>query len=550
LIFFFIFIPSTKMQMNRTILPVSWISFSLLFFAGCGITVDKGPFPISEDPDLVVGKLQFLDSVASLPPLPEQPNILLIVADDLGKHDISTYDTEGVNVPHMDRLAREGIRFDAAYASSAVCSPSRVGLLTGRYQHRFGFERQPMNRYANNRLEYWVVERLIDTRPMQLIAPMHRPSKEEIRKQGIPEGEILLSELLDRRGYRTGIFGKWHLGHGESHLPLNRGFQEQFGFYEAFTYYAHPGTKGMVEHRHEYFASKHIWRQKRKGTCAIRENGKEITDPEYLSFSIARRAGEFMEKHRHEPFFLYLPFSAPHTPFQVPQEYYDRFSEEEDHNTRVYKAMIAALDDAIGAVIGKLSELGLEENTLVIFVSDNGGATYTGATDNGPLKAGKFAQFEGGVNVPMIMSWKGQLPVGSIIKEPVSLMDIYTTVAALSGTGLPGDREVDGMDLIPHLGEGNDPFPERALFWRTDFNKAVRKGNWKLIWNERDAQSFLYDLERDPGEKVNLGNKKPGQVEEMKALIREWEKEMKAPLWPGVMEFRFDLDTDTTLWAI
>ncbi|MCK4748947.1 MAG: sulfatase-like hydrolase/transferase, partial [Bacteroidales bacterium] len=330
----------------------------------------------------------------------------------------------------------------------------------------------------------------------------------------------------------------------------NRGFHEQYGFYEAFTHYAPAGTLGIIDHRHDYFASKHIWRQKRKGSCAIRENNREIDETEYLTFSIAKRACNFMEENQGSPFFLYVPFSAPHTPFQVPVEYFNRFEHVTDQNKRVYYGMIAALDDAVGMILDRLDQLELTENTLVVFASDNGGATYTGATDNGILKAGKFSQFEGGINVPMLFSWKGNLPAGKEYIQPVSLMDIYVTCASIAGVQLPEDRVYDGINLMPFL-TGEDTLQTvRPLFWRTDFNKALRFNHWKMVWNDRDGQVFLYNLENDPGEQHNLAPDYPEKIIEFKQMFGKWESEMKDPMWPGVMEIRFDLDGESTLWAI
>ena len=536
--------------MNSHILPVSCCILFISVCMACQVEYDRGPFPIRDDMEMIVGKTNYLDSIAAVRPAEDAPNILLILVDDLGKHDISTYDPEGVPTPALDRLASEGVKFNSAYASSPVCSPSRVSLLTGRYQQRFGFERQPMSRYARSRMEYWIVDHLINTDPMQLISPMSAPSKQEMEMQGIPRSEVLLSELLSQRGYKTGIFGKWHMGHHNDFIPNNRGFGEQFGFYEAFTFYTPAATPGMVEHRHDYFASKHIWRQKRKGNCAIRENNTVIEDTEYLTFSIARRACNFMENNRDKPFFMFVPFSAPHTPFQVPLEYYNRFPEEEDHNKRVYYGMISALDDAVGMIVEQLESLDLAENTLIIFASDNGGATYTGATDNGPLKAGKFSQFEGGINIPMIFSWKGHLPGGMENGTPVSLMDIFATSADLAGVTLPGDRTIDGINLLPLLVNPDSIQPNRALFWRCDFNKAIRYGPWKLVWNDRDDQMYLYNLDGDPGEQHNLTSKNSARIKELQLLFDAWESGMKPPRWPGVMEFRFDLDGESTLWAI
>ena len=536
--------------MNCRLLPVTWFILLVLIGAGCSIEVDKGPFPIHADEEMISGKARLLDSLSEAAPGDTLPNILLILVDDLGKHDISTYDPGGVSTPVLDQLAINGIKFNSAYATSSVCSPSRAGMLTGRYQHRFGFERQPMNRYSRNRMEYWIVDHFINTDPMQLVSPLASPGKEEMEKQGIPPGELLLPEFLSKRGYRTGIFGKWHLGLNEAFLPNNRGFHEQYGFYEAFTYYAPEGTPGIIDHRHDYFASKHIWRQKRKGSCAIRENHMEVDDTGYLTFSIARRDCNFMEENQGSPFFLFVPFSAPHTPFQVPVEYFDRFDHEPDRNKRVYYGMISAMDDAVGMILDRLEQLGLTENTLVIFASDNGGATYTGATDNGILKSGKFSQFEGGLNVPMLFSWQGHLPAGQEYDPPVSLMDIYATCASIARVTLPRDRAYDGINLMPFLKGGDSLQPVRPLFWRTDFNKAARSDHWKMVWNDRDGQLFLYNLEDDPGELFNLAPGYPEKVKELQQMFGQWESEMKDPMWPGVMEIRFDLDGVSTLWAI
>lgn len=257
-----------------------------------------------------------------------------------------------------------------------------------------------------------------------------------------------------------------------------------------------------------------------------------------------------MDENRDRPFFLYIPFSAPHTPFQVPRECYDRFGHVRDHNKRVYNGMISALDDAVEMITGRIADLGLEGETLVIFTSDNGGATYTGATENGMLKAGKFTQFEGGLRVPLILSWEGRLEGGMQVDFPVSLMDIFATCTSVAGVSLPGDRIYDGIDLLPFVQGDTTRTGSRTLFWRTGFNKAVRQDHWKLVWNERDGQLFLYNLMADERELNNLASLYPEKVAAMKQLILKWEAETISPLWPGVMEFRFQVDGETTLWAI
>ena len=521
------------------------------FLLSCnGVRIDRGPFPIEPDVELMAGKMAYLDGLEKIPAGDSVPNVVLILVDDLGKYDISVYADSGVHTPVLEQLAMNGVTFSSAYSTSSVCSPSRAGMLTGRYQHRFGLERQLMNRYPRGKFEYWFVDHFINTAPMRLVQPGSAPTKEEIEKQGIPASELLLSEILERRGYETGIFGKWHLGHNEPFIPNHRGFGEQYGFYEAFSLYDSENDPGIVNFKHDYYANKHIWRQGRKGASAIRVNDTIVDEDEYLTFSIASRACEFIDRNREVPFFLYVPFSAPHTPFQAPREYCEQFSNVGDKNKQVYYGMISALDHAVGEIIERLKTDGLYENTLIIFASDNGGADYTGATDNGILKSGKFSQFEGGINVPMIAVWKGVIPQNNKFDQPVSLMDVFTTVLSATGCDIPGDRVMDGVDLLPCLREERAAPPHGALFWRTDYNKAVREGAYKLVWNMRDHQEFLYDLEHDPLESVDLSGEFPDLTEALKKEILEWEKQMIPPLWPGVMEFRIEVDDQVTWWAI
>lgn len=536
--------------MGKNILFSIMLCSSLLVPSCRSIQVSEGPFTIEFDRKAIEGKQEFLNSFQATGKKRTGPNILLILVDDLGRDDISVYNREGVPTPNLDRLAERGITFTNAYSTSSVCSPSRASMLTGRYQHRFGYERQPMNRYPGNRLEYFMVDHFVNTEPMRLLNPMAAPSREDIRKQGIPTGEILLPEALQAGGYRTGIMGKWHLGFNGPFLPNSRGFDYQYGFYEAFSRYALPGDPDIINYRHDYFANRHIWRQKRKGPCAIRVNDSVIVEKDYLTFAIADRTIDFIDRHSGSPFFAYAAFNAPHTPFQVPVEYYNRFAHIEDENRRVYYAMISALDDAIGLILDRLEADQLLENTLILFASDNGGATYTGATENGSLNAGKMTQFEGGINVPLIISWKNRVPAGIEYHEPVSLMDLFSTALAASGIQGPEDRVIDGVDLLPYVTGENDGAPHSVLFWRTDFNKSVRYENWKFIWNTRDNQLFLFDLTGDKAEKVNLAPENPELVQKFMNEIIQWEKGLKTPSWPGVMEIHFEINGEETWWAI
>jgi arylsulfatase A-like enzyme len=480
----------------------------------------------------------------------EPPNILIITADDLGLTDMSLYGGPHVDTPHMDAIGTEGVIFTDAYCTSPICSPSRASMLTGRYQQRYGYEVQPQNRYPRNRLEYYVFKFFIDTGNWVLVEQPEVPRKKDIAKQGLPPSEITLAELLEAGGYETGIIGKWHLGFNDPFIPNNRGFDYQYGFYEAFSLYAPVDHPDIVNYRHDYFANKHIWKQERKGPCAIRRNHEIIEEDEYLTTRIAEEAVRYLRDYRDNRFFLNVSFSAPHTPFQAPEKYVDMFSHVEDKNKRVYYAMIKALDDGVGMIMHALEELGLEENTIVMFASDNGGATYTGATDNAPLKGGKFTNFEGGLSVPCMMRWKGVLPEGMLYEHPVSLLDFFNTAAAVTDIGLPDDRVYDGVDLIPYLTGEKLERPHDALFWRAGYNKAVRKGPWKLIIDEKAGRTLLYNLEADRTEQNNLAEEQPDIVRELKQVLSEWEKELMEPLWPRVMDYRFTIDGEEFMFAL
>ena len=536
--------PNQTSKMLRRALPLSF----MLLISCIGIQVDKGPFDIPVSKSALREKEEYLTELSKFELSDSVPNILIILVDDLSKYDISVYGDYGVQTPNIQRLANEGITFTNAFSSSPVCSPSRAGLFTGRYQQRYGFERQPMNRYAHSRMEYFFVDHFMNVEPMRLVEPMAAVPNDLVADQGIPPEEILLPEILQSAGYETGICGKWHLGNDTAFRPNHRGFHYQFGFYEAFTLYAPLNTMGIVEYRHDYFANKHIWKQKRKGSCAIRVNDEIINEEEYLTFAIARKSLEFIRTNREKPFFLVSAFNAPHTPFQVPREYYDRFSYLDNHNLQVYYGMIAALDDAVGMILNGLSELGLDENTLIIFASDNGGATYTGATENGPLQAGKFSQFEGGINIPMLFSWKGNIPGTQVFSQQVSLLDIFPTILRAAGINPPAKTEVDGAELTGLVSDS--VLLHKYLYWRTDYNKAIRSDKWKLIWNTRDRQEWLYDLSVNNFEQKNLAKDYPDTVNYLKEAYYNWEKQMVEPSWPGVMEFRFMIDSVETWWAI
>ena len=517
--------------------------FSLLLLVATSLTYGFWPmsskkFEITFDDDKIVAKQNYLASLT--PDTSQNPNIIIIMADDLGKTDISLYGSPPIQTPNIDSIGLKGMTFTEGYITSPICAPSRAGMLTGRYQQRFGFEYQPHDRYPKNRVEIFVYKNFIATGDWLVADQVEFPEFTDVVKNGMPPSEIMLAEVLQKAGYQTGIAGKWHLGAGEHAIPINRGFDYQYGFYEAYSLYmSDTSHKDIVNQRHKDFSDPFIWGKGRSGNCAIRRNDDVIDEKFYLTDRIAEEANQFITKHKEKPFFLYVPFLAPHTPFQATKAYFDKLEHIKDRNKRVYNAMIWQLDDAIGEIISHLEESNLMENTIIFFLSDNGGATYTEATDNAPLKGGKFTNFEGGLNVPFMVRWDGKVDAGSEYDNPVISMDIYSTALNLAGIEKPADRTTDGASLLPVLVDSSTTEVHDKLCWRSGYNRAIRAGDWKLITDGLSGNHALYNLAEDKEERNNLYDSEPEIVKQLQLQHSEWESEMKDPSWPRVMDYRW-----------
>lgn len=445
----------------------------------------------------------------------EQPNIVLIVADDLGYPDICAYGCTSGRTPHIDSLAERGVKFTDGYVSAPICSPSRAGMLTGRYQQRFGHEFNAGGQARSHRMGL-----------------------------GTPASETLLPAYLKSAGYATGMSGKWHLGSIDALHPLNRGFDEFFGFlHGANAYFDHKSRTDAV------FANARGLRGRGPVNPILRGH-EPVHEAEYLTDALTREAVAFIDRHADDPFFLYVPYNAPHTPLEVTRHYYDRFPEIEDHATRVYKAMISAVDDGVGAILATLKEHGVSDNTLVIFTADNGCAIYTQACTNEPLHHGKLLPFEGGVRVPFLAAWPNGLPAGRTVDTPVSTLDIVPTAIALADVPIThmARQRFDGVnfvDLVNAKGKAvgkaapadslkYEPVRfgrgDRPIFWRNKDNAGVRLGQWKLV--RLGEFEFLFDLSTDIGEKTNLIDAKPDVAAELRRAYDGWARETRAPLWP------------------
>lgn len=426
-----------------------------------------------------------------------KPNVVFILGDDLGYCDVGMYGCRDIPTPNIDSIAAAGVKFTNGYVSAPVCSPSRAGLLTGRYQHRFGFEFNA--------------------------GPLQRALSEP--EMGLPTSEITIAQLMKQAGYATGMVGKWHVGMHDKFHPTKRGFDEYFGFLFGANMYIDPDVPGVKSSDPEG-----VGMRIRTERNPIVRGQTPVEEKDYLTDAFARESVAFIDRHRNQPFFLYAPFNAPHTPLQATAKYYDRFPQIKDEKRRIYAAMVSALDDAVGAILKKLKDTGLERDTLVVFLSDNGCATYTNACTNDPLRLGKLTHFEGGFRVPFAMRLPGRIKAGSVYDLPISSLDLLPTAVTLAGGKLPTDREYDGVDLMPYLTGKNKSAPHDVLVWRNGDNAGVRKGNWKLF--KGGDRYWLFDLSKDIGEQRNVADQNPAVVAQLKKELAGWEARMKQPMWP------------------
>ena len=429
--------------------------------------------------------------------LERKPNIIVILTDDQGYADVGFNGSTEIPTPNIDRIANEGVRFDRGYVSFPVCGPSRAGLLTGRYQSRFGYD---LNASENP----------LDT------------------KAGLPLTERTIADVLKPAGYKSAVIGKWHMGNHPQFHPMERGFDEFYGFPNG---------------GHVYFLD----RLRNIPTAEAKNGGQlyqswltvgreQVKTTGYLTDWLSEKAVDFVERRKDEPFFLYLAYNAPHTPMHATKKYLDRFAHIKDERRRTYAAMISAVDDGVGDVLNKLDEHGLADDTIVFFLSDNGGPLQRAVNGsvNLPLRGGKGDLFEGGVRVPFAMRWTGQIPKGQDYSHPVSSLDIMATAAGVNGVTVPQSNALDGVNLVPYLsGQMGNQEPHAQLFWRYTSNtrdnskigrRATVSGQDKLVQYQRNR--MLFDLSRDKGEQDNLRGQEKAKADNLYKSWEEWNAEM------------------------
>lgn len=440
-----------------------------------------------------------------------QPNIVVLLADDLGYAELGCQGNTDIPTPHIDSIAKNGIRFTSGYVTGPNCSPSRAGFLTGRIPTRFGYEFNPIG--ASN----------------------------EDPDIGLPAGETTIAEALHDGGYTTGLIGKWHQGGTAKFHPFRQGFDEFFGFTHEGHYFVPPPYKGvttLLRRKTLPGGGEGLWSGNKglhyhtkmgnnepdyDANNPIIRGGQPVEEPAYLTDAFTREAVDFIDRHDDKPFFLYLAYSAVHSPLQGAESYMEKFSHIENLQRRIFAAMLANMDDSVGAVLEKLRQAGLEENTLVFFLGDNGGPTRELTSSNLPLRGEKGQMYEGAVRVPFLFQWKGKIPAGKVYHKPVSSIDIFATAAAnCTSVSLP--KKAEGVNLVPYLNGEKDGAPHQTLYWRQGNKCGLRHGDWKLVRmskGKKVAPWELYHLTEDLSEENDLAAENP---EKLAKLIKIWEE--------------------------
>lgn len=404
------------------------------------------------------------------------PNVILILADDLGYADLGFTGCQDFETPSIDKLATGGVIFSNGYASHSFCAPTRAGILTGRNQHRFGFQENPSPRFDDH---------------------------------GLPSDQQILPQLLSKGGYQSALVGKWHLGVKEDHHPLNRGFDEFYGF---------------LSGGHDYFSAEETDLNKHSYLQPLEHDSLLIGVKGYLTDQLSAFGVDFIHRNESNPFFLFMSYNAPHAPFQAPDTYLDRVDHIRDSTRRIYAAMVTAVDDGVGKIMKALEASGIEENTLVIFMSDNGGAPVAPAL-NTPFRGMKGTLLEGGIHVPYVFYWKGKLN-HQMYSKPVVSYDVFATALELAGVDIPNDRVIDSRNLIPYLTGKKEGAPHELIYWKhADYQWTVRSKNRKALF-VKNRLPYLFDMKVDLSETTDKSAEEVEVLADLMEQYARWNNEM------------------------
>jgi arylsulfatase A-like enzyme len=477
-------------------------------------------------------------------PADRPPNIVFILVDDLGINDLTTFGGGlaggRVATPNIDALAARGANFSTAYSGTGTCAPSRAMLLTGRYPTRTGFEYTPTPN-GMGRIVTMIANDDTRGRPKVGYDRKAAATLPDFEDQGLPGSEVTIAEMLKEKGYHTVHIGKWHLGNSGEFHPNAQGFDESL----IMTGLLHlpADDPEVVNAKVESDPiDKFLWA---RGDFSTSYNGGPTFAPGgYLADYWTEESLKVIEANRNQPFFLYLAHWGVHTPLQATKADYEAVGDVGSHKLRVYAAMLRALDRSVGQIVAKLEDEGLAENTIIVFSSDNGGPGYIDlAGINDPYRGWKLSLFEGGIRVPMFVSWPARIPAGTVINTPVAHIDVTPTLAEAAGVGLPAGVEIDGRSLLALAeGVGGLARPDDALFWQSGYYRVVRAGDWKLQVDGKQGKSWLFDLGRDPAESTNLAASEPEKLAQLQALLDRHHENARAPLYASTSDIPVSID--------
>ena len=464
----------------------------------------------------------------------QPPNIILIVADDLGYNDISTFGGGLIKTPGIDRLAAQGAVFTQSYSGASTCAPSRAMMMTGRYPTRTGFEFTPTPD-GMGKMVSALSETMDNNLPPGFYDEVMEARQPSYELKGLPAEEVTIAETLKESGYYTAHVGKWHLGHANGMAPHQQGFDDSLLM--ASGLYLPENDPDVVNAKLPFDPiDQFLWAAMTYANSFNSGDADRFKPKGYLTDYWTDESVSVIKANKNRPFFLYLAHWGPHTPLQATREDYDAVGDIKPHRKRVYAGMVRAIDRSVGRILDTLNDEGLSDNTLVIFTSDNGGAGYIGIPEvNQPFRGWKITMFEGGLRVPMMIKWPSKIAAGTVVETPVAHIDVMPTIAAAAGARQPAGVVIDGLDTLPLIiNQDATNWTRETLFWQNGHYQVVRHGAWKLQVNDRPTdglQHWLFDLAADPTEQDNLATSRPDIVKQLKDLLAEHRAESDGPLY-------------------
>ena len=464
----------------------------------------------------------------------QSPNIILIVADDLGYNDISTFGGGLIETPNIDQLAAEGAVFTQSYSGASTCAPSRAMMMTGRYPTRTGFEFTPTPAGMGNVVSS-ISQQMDNNLPPGFYDQALEATQPAYEFKGLPAEEVTVAETLKASGYYTAHVGKWHLGQDNGMAPHQQGFDDSLLMSSGL--YLPEDDSNVVNAKLPFDPiDQFLWAAMTYANSFNSVDADRFKPKGYLTDYWTDESVNVIKANKNRPFFLYLAHWGPHTPLQATREDYEAVGDIKPHRKRVYAGMVRAIDRSVGRILDTLEEEGLSDNTMVIFTSDNGGAGYIGIPEvNQPFRGWKITMFEGGLRVPMMIKWPSKIAAGTVVETPVAHIDVMPTIAAAAGASQPAGVVIDGLDTLPlMINQDATNWTRETLFWQNGHYQVVRHGDWKLQVNDRPTdglQHWLFDLAADPTEQDNLATSRPDIVKQLKDLLAEHRAESDGPLY-------------------